>query len=174
MAYLAPEVEGFLDDDKNEHDEYTNAVDIWSLGCVAYWLLTQEVPFPSPLTKFRFVTSMIEFPLAPLLVKCITTEGMAFIRKAMAIQPLNRFTASTALRHRWLDDVNNIPHPDPELQNDALHTSGGLLDYNSDEPTPGQSTSSGVSHGNDRAISQESEFERSSAIENPENPEFQN
>jgi serine/threonine protein kinase len=127
LGYLAPEVQGLLDDDETEYDEYTNAVDVWSLGCVASWLLTQEVPFPSIRTKAGYVWGSIEFPLAPLLAKRITKEGLAFIRNAMAVQPLNRFTASTALDDRWLNNVNNTPHPDPRLQNDALHTSGGFL-----------------------------------------------
>jgi len=41
-AFQAPEVEDLINEDQFE---YTNAVDIWSLCCMAYWLLIQKALF---------------------------------------------------------------------------------------------------------------------------------
>jgi ankyrin repeat protein len=97
---------GLIDDDQ---DEYTNAVDIWSLGCVSYWLSTQRVPFSSK-ELIKFTARSTDFPLNPLLNKSVTNEGMIFLRKAIAIQPSERFIALIALDDPWLKDV------EPELQ----------------------------------------------------------
>jgi serine/threonine protein kinase len=74
--YRAPEIIGLGDDNQ---DEYTNMVDIWSLGCVSYWLLTQRVPFPSQTELIKFITRRTDFPLDPLLSKSVTNEGKVFL-----------------------------------------------------------------------------------------------
>lgn len=43
-AYMAPELIGMLPKELKD-ETYTNAVDIWSLGCVVHQLLTAEIPF---------------------------------------------------------------------------------------------------------------------------------
>ena len=43
LDYLAPEVLGYVDE---ETSQYTNSVDIWSLGCACHRLLTMSPPFP--------------------------------------------------------------------------------------------------------------------------------
>ena len=41
--FVAPEIVGFIE--VNEQATcYTNAVDMWSLGYLAHWLLSQELP----------------------------------------------------------------------------------------------------------------------------------
>ncbi len=42
--FQALEILGFVEG-SDESSEYTSSVDIWSLGCVTYNLLTQKVPF---------------------------------------------------------------------------------------------------------------------------------
>lgn len=64
----------------------------------------------------HFVDGKGDFPSTSLLNKGITNEGVAFIRKAMAIQPLARFTAPTALNDPWLNNINDVSHRDPEFQ----------------------------------------------------------
>lgn len=47
LDYMAPEI--LLYDDNGDQDSpYTLAVDIWSLGCVLFRLLTQQLPFSQP------------------------------------------------------------------------------------------------------------------------------
>ena len=40
--YLAPEVSGHIDE---ENFVYSNAVDMWSLGCIMYKLVVRKSPF---------------------------------------------------------------------------------------------------------------------------------
>src|SRR5436190_18197749 len=42
--FQAPEITGYVEE---ESSGYSNAVDMWSLGCVIYILLARQVPFPN-------------------------------------------------------------------------------------------------------------------------------
>lgn len=44
-GYMAPELLGMLPRTRRTREIYTNAVDLWSLGCVLYVALTLEMPF---------------------------------------------------------------------------------------------------------------------------------
>ena len=45
--YVALEILNLLDEDEEPSQDYTSAVDLWSLGCVTHWLLTRTSPFPN-------------------------------------------------------------------------------------------------------------------------------
>jgi len=53
---------------------------------------------------------------------------MGFIQKAITVQPLERFTASTALDDPWL-----LSDQGSEVQKDALHSSEAPLDHSTDK-----------------------------------------
>ena len=93
--YLAPEVEhdDFLDCD------YTQAVDIWSLRCVVYRVLVQELPF---LTTFSKKKPFLE----GLLEAQSPSRALLFIRKLLVQDPAQRVTARDALSSEWLLDAN--------------------------------------------------------------------
>ena len=42
--YSAPEIFGMVDYESEDAPGYTNAVDMWSLGCLVHWLLTYHQP----------------------------------------------------------------------------------------------------------------------------------
>jgi serine/threonine protein kinase len=90
---------------------------------MTYWLLTQKIPFPSCMKRYEFVKGNIDFPLDPLLHNGITEEGMAFLQKALAIQPSERFTALSALDDPWLKDMEQIPCQASEQQEDGDNVS---------------------------------------------------
>lgn len=46
VDYMAPEILLGNYDDEEEDSSYTLVVNIWSLGCVLFRLLTQRLPFP--------------------------------------------------------------------------------------------------------------------------------
>lgn len=83
---------------------------------MTYWLLTQNVPFSSLSKLCDFVRGSVGFPLGPLLSKNITNEGIKFLQKALAIQPLERFTALIALDDPWLKDIEQVSFQDGETQ----------------------------------------------------------
>jgi serine/threonine protein kinase len=43
-GYMAPEI---FPDQAGDEPNYTNAVDMWSLGCLLHFLLTKELAFPT-------------------------------------------------------------------------------------------------------------------------------
>ena len=93
--YLAPEVE---DDDLLDCD-YTQAVDIWSLGCVVYHVLVQEPPFLTTFSKKK------PFPEGLLEAQSLS-RALLFIRKLLVQDPAQRVTARDALSSEWLLDAN--------------------------------------------------------------------
>ena len=82
--------------------EYTNAVDIWSLGCVVYNLLTQQVPFGSKRAVRLFCSGKTSFPAEPLLAKQISKEGINFLKSLIFPDFSKRLTAENASQAPWL------------------------------------------------------------------------
>lgn len=67
MDYLAPEV-GI--DPNRDTSVYTNAVDVWSIGCITHELLTQVLPFRGITVLTRYC-SYPEFPRELMLTKSV-------------------------------------------------------------------------------------------------------
>jgi serine/threonine protein kinase len=104
--YSAPEILGFIVDGSEESSKYTNAVDMWSLGCLLHWLLTQRLP----LTKWEMMPYCLErmsFPTQHLAERRVGLQGIDFIQKVMTPQPKDRINAFEALRHGWPHDFSN-------------------------------------------------------------------
>ena len=96
--YMAPEA-GI--DPSRETSEYTNAVDIWALGCITHEILTQTIP----LRGFRAISSYCTCPKLPtdnMLEKNISMHGIEFVERALAYPPERRITAMEALDLEWL------------------------------------------------------------------------
>ncbi len=100
--YLAPEIE---DDDFPDSD-YTQAVDIWSLGCVIYTILAQTPPFMTTSSKRK------PFPEQALKLHS-SIDATDFVKGLLAIDPAERPTAKDARSSKWLLDSD-----DPLDQND--------------------------------------------------------
>lgn len=98
-SFRAPEADGLLDGDSAE---YTDAVDIWSMGCVTYWLLVKEAPFSSLSRLNDFVRGYSQFPVRSLNQKGVSEQGISFLRQAIAIGPSVRFTAIAGLKDPWV------------------------------------------------------------------------
>ncbi|KAI1407942.1 kinase-like domain-containing protein [Hypoxylon sp. FL1857] len=95
-GYMAPEV-------YQDTCIHTAAVDMWSLGAVAFHLLTGRLPRKDNYTPF---------PVWPLNDKGSSQRCIAFIRVTMARRPEDRLTAQEALDHAWLagfgDEVDDL------------------------------------------------------------------
>jgi Protein kinase domain len=92
---------------------YTNAVDIWSFGCVIYKLAAKHVPFSSGREVKRFCDNRIPFPAQPLQAK-LMTDVINFLESILVAKPLARPSAEIALQHPWL--VSNDEYIDFSLQ----------------------------------------------------------
>eukprot|EP00008_Paramoeba_atlantica_P002910 CAMPEP_0201486690 /NCGR_PEP_ID=MMETSP0151_2-20130828/10745_1 /ASSEMBLY_ACC=CAM_ASM_000257 /TAXON_ID=200890 /ORGANISM="Paramoeba atlantica, Strain 621/1 / CCAP 1560/9" /LENGTH=526 /DNA_ID=CAMNT_0047871471 /DNA_START=144 /DNA_END=1721 /DNA_ORIENTATION=+ len=99
-AYVAPEV---LTD-----EQYGREVDMWSVGVIAYVILSGIPPFYSSNIKELFQKIMIakyDFP-----VKYWSSQSDAaidFVRKLLVKNAGSRMSASMALKHRWLTRSQN-------------------------------------------------------------------
>ncbi|RPA92357.1 kinase-like protein [Choiromyces venosus 120613-1] len=99
MHYGAPETLGLTN---AETSEYTNAVDLWSLGCVVHKSLTNTTPFTNLRAFSAFCHQLIDFPSFRLYESGISQPGIDFILKLMALDPKLRPAARNALDLEWL------------------------------------------------------------------------
>ncbi|KAK5050439.1 hypothetical protein LTR84_003720 [Exophiala bonariae] len=102
QQFQAPEILGYVDE-AEETSEYTNAMDMWSLGCVAYLLLTKTIPFAKPRILNEFCSGRAPFPSANLQDKGISSEGIGFVEALLNPHPAQRLCADTASQNPWLD-----------------------------------------------------------------------
>ncbi|CUS12980.1 unnamed protein product, partial [Tuber aestivum] len=121
QAYSAPEVLGL--DSNSETSDYTNSVDIWSLGCVIYELLVGTKLFTEGRVS-RYFFGKWPFPEDDLKRLSPPTDdvGISLLKSMLAIQPEDRPTAAGALGHEWLvglksDDEDSGDERDETTQN---------------------------------------------------------
>ena len=109
--FVAPEVLNLVsevddEDTGDDEDEYTVAVDMWSLGCVIFQLLTLETPFANRKKLGSYCRSQLErFPLIPLEQAAVSVAATEAIRGLLQPIPSHRTTADAALRCEWIQDV---------------------------------------------------------------------
>ena len=96
--YVAPEV-GI--DTSRETSEYTNAVDLWAIGCIVHEMLTRLLPFQN-FRELSLYCTRPEFPRNYMLLKNISQEVMETVESMLALPPECRITAKEALDSEWL------------------------------------------------------------------------
>ncbi|KAL9622240.1 MAG: hypothetical protein Q9160_003423 [Pyrenula sp. 1 TL-2023] len=109
--FAAPEIFGMLED-APQSSEYTNMVDIWSLGCMLHYLLTRHLPFPPNL--YKYCTRPTPFPSERLKHEQVTAAGISFIQLLIAPQPSQRPSASIALTSPWIQNQISMEKHDTE------------------------------------------------------------
>ena len=106
-----------MTEESKEDSEYTNAVDIWALGCVTFLLLAQKAPFTGLKQITSFTRGWTQIPLGTLIEKRISKGGINFIQSLIAIEPLKRPTAGAALQSAWLESLG-----EEEGASNSLHS----------------------------------------------------
>lgn len=96
---MAPELFYYIQELETETAEYTNAVDLWSLGCIIYRIVTGAVPFPSLLSLRNYCRDPSKVPLN---IPPTMQEAGKFIQGLLMIHPAERPVASAALESNWL------------------------------------------------------------------------
>jgi len=100
-VFAAPEVV--------EQRSYGAAIDIWSLGVIAYVLLTGAMPrslWKSAL-KYGRVTEK-DFGFDCFEWDSVSTSGREFVMSCLAFKPTHRLSAASALNHPWLKTVETV------------------------------------------------------------------
>ncbi|GAB1317118.1 Serine/threonine-protein kinase ATG1 (Fragment) [Madurella fahalii] len=100
LGYAAPEALTFKED--TAVTSYTSAVDMWSLGAVAYNILTNNLAFPNIRDMFLYTEGYRPFPSKPLVDHLVSDEGKAFIERLMVPSPRDRLSARSALKDPWM------------------------------------------------------------------------
>ena len=98
-VYMAPEVLNYVPRINPRSNEYTNAIDLWALGCVVYRLARGVVPFPPGPSLGQYCTNQSEFPFHEIQ---FTNLGLDLLRGLLMPYPSLRFTAHKALEHPWM------------------------------------------------------------------------
>jgi len=118
--FQAPEIRGFIDED-DESSGYSNAVDMWSLGCVVYYVSARKIPFPRPSDIRKFCQGALPFPKESLYPR-ISETGIEFIKRLLVPQPTQRASAKNALKDSWI--MNNYltdpRNPEPTTLQEPL------------------------------------------------------
>jgi serine/threonine protein kinase len=102
-SYLAPEV------GSDDVEQYTNAVDMWSLGCVLYWALTRATLFSrhNPTLLDGFVRVETPFPIQELHRTGVTGDAIDFLKQLVVVEPSARMSATMAFEHSWLSVIDS-------------------------------------------------------------------
>lgn len=92
-SYMAPEV---------IHHSYTSQCDMWSLGVIAFSLLSGKMPFPGP--KEQQLGAIVEgrYTMSPCEWDHISDDAKNFVESLLKVDAFQRLTASQAMQHRWL------------------------------------------------------------------------
>ena len=119
QAYSAPEVLGL--DSNSETSDYTNSVDIWSLGCVIYELLVGTKLFALEGQVSRYYFGKWPFPEDKLKGISPPTDdiGISLLKSMLVIQPEDRPTAARALSHSWLAGIHSDNEDSSEDQDEV-------------------------------------------------------
>lgn len=118
LAYIPPEL---IQDTVNSHQlkprylrpEYTTQVDMWSLGCLVYVIMTGHLPFSASSEEDLFIQIKSgEFHQGPLSMNKISAKGKDFLKALICTDPHERLTASQALKHSWfLENRKSLMEP---------------------------------------------------------------
>ena len=129
QLYSAPEVLGL--DSSSETSDYTNSVDIWSLGCVIYELLTGTKLFALEGQVSRYFFGKCPFPEDTLKGLSPPTDdiGISLLVSMLVIRPEDRPTAAGALSHGWLAGIKSDYEDSGDDQDQTVRSlNAGFLD----------------------------------------------
>lgn len=93
---MAPELFG----QKDVSASFTSAVDVWSLGAVAFCVRTGKAPFENTFELCKFSSGTMRFPTQPLM----NSSGafVDFVFSLMEKSPAFRLTMTEVLEHEWM------------------------------------------------------------------------
>lgn len=117
-GYMAPEVLGLVNE-AQEDSRYTNAVDVWSLGCLIYYTLTKQTPFPKYNMLRDYSRGLCTYPESLLIERGVGPSGISFLGRLMSLKPEVRPEASPELITEWMltpQRHSQSPHQSTHIQ----------------------------------------------------------
>ena len=100
--FVAPEVY------YQEADNYTNAVDIWSLGAILFLILSGRVMLEDNRHLHDYQQGKKLFPFDLLRRQEVSDAGIEFVRGLLARLPAQRPSASACFQDPWLRGVTEV------------------------------------------------------------------
>eukprot|EP00340_Litonotus_pictus_P001237 CAMPEP_0170522106 /NCGR_PEP_ID=MMETSP0209-20121228/7552_1 /TAXON_ID=665100 ORGANISM="Litonotus pictus, Strain P1" /NCGR_SAMPLE_ID=MMETSP0209 /ASSEMBLY_ACC=CAM_ASM_000301 /LENGTH=384 /DNA_ID=CAMNT_0010809437 /DNA_START=633 /DNA_END=1784 /DNA_ORIENTATION=+ len=84
----------------------TQAIDIWSLGCLILQMATNSLPWKNVSKDIKEVSELlIDFKAPPKFPTNFSKEGKEFLRNCFRKEPEKRMTAEQLLQHDWFTKV---------------------------------------------------------------------
>lgn len=106
--YLAPEV---LTSEADSKKGYDKAVDLWSLGCLLYILLSGAPPFGDDAAAMdRIKQGVVEFP--DKRWKHVSETGRDLVKRLLCVKPELRATVEDIRNHPWMKGEKKMPPKD--------------------------------------------------------------
>jgi len=106
LNYMAPEV---LMNMRGAHHVCGQAVDVWSVGIVAYLLISGVHPFDSGKNHENILNRIIagkwDFKQQAVWAK-VPNECKEFIKRCLVVDPKKRATVAELLKHPWINPVS--------------------------------------------------------------------
>ena len=94
---------GFMAPEVIKSNGYGYECDMWSIGVLAYFLLSGVLPFNHSV-PYKLYQSILnaEYEFGPEF-EDVSPEAKDFIQKCIRVKPKERLTAKIALKHPWID-----------------------------------------------------------------------
>ncbi|ERF69764.1 hypothetical protein EPUS_07590 [Endocarpon pusillum Z07020] len=108
LGFMAPELHGFAEVGSNPTSYNAQRADIWSVGEIAFRMLTKEPTFRNMAALFTYVHKPQTFPSALLDAHNVSPLGTEFIKSTMMPAPEMRPTAQEALLHKWIEFYRSL------------------------------------------------------------------
>lgn len=145
LAYLAPEVitnkknqlknkKRYLGNGRITEDLYSNKVDMWSIGCLLFVIMTAHLPFSGSTQDmlFKHITNG-DYHSKLLETMNISIEGRDFIHRLLEVDVTLRLNANDALKHPWFKD--NLQYPSQVSLSQHLSQSQKIIKSQPKPPT---------------------------------------
>ncbi|KAJ2952999.1 hypothetical protein O0L34_g7379 [Tuta absoluta] len=100
--YVAPEILSY--------EPLSLAADIWSVGVLAYVLVSGYSPFAGDTkqeTYLNIAQCQLSFPKD--LFRGVSEQAISFIQETLVVDPKGRLTVDECLEHPWLKEASDIP-----------------------------------------------------------------
>ncbi|SCU95502.1 LAME_0F12398g1_1 [Lachancea meyersii CBS 8951] len=116
LAYVAPEVISGKNSEEKEGNKYSSMVDMWSIGCLVYVILTGHLPFSgSTQNELYKQISAGSYHEGPLKDYRISDKAREFIEAFLQVNPSERMTAEQALQHPWIKSMETFSVLDSQI-----------------------------------------------------------